>query len=285
MMPQVEEQVVPPLPGFLPSVYAPGPEVAEEFKDLMWLAQEQGYLTPIDIGEALGEHFVRPEDINAIRLTISKLDVKIVEPPEFVEPPASEAGTPAKPDGQTEGLSDPVKIYFRQMGQFSLLTPEGEAELFGRIETAAREIRRTMYSFGFMAREHIALAERLLADPPRERIERVMVDAKVESRQETLAMLRRLVKQVRSLDSEADRCFREWREARGDERAKRSDEFQRTNSATTTRSWWNWPRSWRMSGNTWNRERTATGPPPSSPRGGGCLWDGTRRKTSKICCA
>jgi RNA polymerase primary sigma factor len=108
-------------------------------------------------------------------------------------------------------LDDPVRMYLKQMGQVPLLTREQEVEISKRIEDAENEVKRIIYGFGFAGKEHIALAEKLISEPPKERFDRVIVDKKVESRDNHLRQLRRLVKHVRSLDLAVDGKYAQWR--------------------------------------------------------------------------
>src|SRR5213594_2541804 len=101
-------------------------------------------------------------------------------------------------------LDDPVRMYLKQMGQVPLLTREQEVEISKRIETAENELKRIIYSFGFAGKEHIALADKLISEPPKERFDRVIVDKKIENREQHLKDLRKLVKTVRSLDQQVD---------------------------------------------------------------------------------
>ena len=81
-------------------------------------------------------------------------------------------------------LDDPVRMYLKQMGQVPLLTREQEVEISKRIEAAELEVKRILYSLGFTAKEHIALAEKLTADPPKERFDRVTIDKVIETRED-----------------------------------------------------------------------------------------------------
>ena len=99
-------------------------------------------------------------------------------------------------------------MYLRQMGKVPLLTREQEVEICKRIEEAENEMRRLIYSFGFTAKEHIALAEKLISEPPKERFDRVIVDKKIEGREDHLKALRQLVKKVREMDQEGGREIR-----------------------------------------------------------------------------
>ena len=131
---------------------------------------------------------------------------------EIVEAPDLERPKPAEPveeeeESRLDILDDPVQMYLRQMGKVPLLTREQEVEICKRIEEGETAARRILFGFGFTGKEHVALAEKLLSDPPRERFDRVIVDKKVESRASHLAILRRLVKRARALDLQLDKAF------------------------------------------------------------------------------
>src|SRR5260370_42390140 len=87
-----------------------------------------------------------------------------------------------------DNLDDPVRMYLKQMGRVALLTREQEVEICKQIEAAENESRRLMYGFGYAAKEHIALAEKLLSVPPKERFDRIVVDKVVENRERHLAV-------------------------------------------------------------------------------------------------
>ncbi len=59
---------------------------------------------------------------------------------------------------------DLVKLYFREIGQVPLLTAEKEVELGRRIEEGEARRSRALFSLPFVAREVLALAERLRRD-------------------------------------------------------------------------------------------------------------------------
>jgi hypothetical protein len=82
-----------------------------------------------------------------------------------------------------------------------LLTREQEVEISKRIEAAENEFRRIICSLGFAAKEHIALAEKLVCKPPKERFDRVIVDQKIDSRDLHV----RAIENDRALDLRFDR--------------------------------------------------------------------------------
>src|SRR5438093_764665 len=56
-----------------------GVELTEKIKELLRLAQEQGYLTYNDINDALPDNIVTPEDLDEIYIKLRSLDVEIVD--------------------------------------------------------------------------------------------------------------------------------------------------------------------------------------------------------------
>jgi RNA polymerase primary sigma factor len=197
---------------------ASGVELTEKVKELLRLAQEQGYLTYNDINDALPDNIVSPEDLDEIYIKLRNLDVEIVDQAEVDRVKQPE---PEEEEDKTrlDILDDPVRMYLKQMGQVPLLTREQEVEISKRIETAENELKRIIYSFGFSGKEHIALAEKLISEPPKERFDRVIVDKKIENRENHLKDLRKLVKAVRVLDQQVDDTYAEWQNAPN--RAKR----------------------------------------------------------------
>jgi RNA polymerase primary sigma factor len=180
-----------------------GVDITEKIKELVRLAQEQGYLTYGDITDALPENLVTPEDLDEIYIKLRNLEIDIVDQAEVdrvKQPEHEEEDEKARLDI----LDDPVRMYLKQMGQVPLLTREQEVEISKRIEDNENEVKRIIYSFGFSGKEHIALAEKLISEPPKERFDRVIVDKKIETRDEHLKALRKLVKEVRAVDTEVD---------------------------------------------------------------------------------
>jgi len=193
----------------VPSVEAaPGAAPTEYIKDLIRLAREQGYLTYGDINDALPDGLVTPEDLEDLYVKLRGLEIDIVDQAEVDRVQAPE---PVEEEEKVRGdiLDDPVRMYLKQMGVVPLLSREQEVEISRRIEENELEVRRLVYSFGFTAKEHIALAEKLTADPPRERFDRVVLDQMQERREEYVKQARLLIRQVRLLDGEVDRKWRE----------------------------------------------------------------------------
>ncbi len=188
-----------------------GVDLTEKVRELLMLAKEQGHLTYDDINDALPDSVVTPEDLDQIYTKLANLEVEIVDQAEVdrVKQPEAEE---EEEKGRLDILDDPVRMYLRQMGKVPLLTREQEVAICKRIEEAENEQKRIIYSFGFAAKEHIALAEKLISEPPKERFDRVIVDKKVESRERHLKSLRQLVKKVRERDLLVDEKYATWQE-------------------------------------------------------------------------
>jgi RNA polymerase primary sigma factor len=210
-----------------PAKAPPSLDLAEKIKELVRLAQEQGYLTYSDINDALPDSVVTQEELDDIFIKLRNLEVEIVDQAEVdrVKQPEPEE---EEDKSRLDILDDPVRMYLKQMGQVPLLTREQEVEISKRIEDAENEIKRIIHSFGFAGKEHIALAEKLVSEPPKERFDRVILDKKIEGRDNHLKALRKLVKEVRTVDQTVDDRYAEWQntsvKARRD---KLASEFQK----------------------------------------------------------
>ena len=195
-------------------------EFSEKIKELVRLAQEQGRLTYGDISEALPESAIEPEKLDQIFAKLRSLDIEIVDQAEVdrVKTP----GTEEEDTTRLDILDDPVRMYLKQMGQVALLTREQEVEISKRIEAAENEVRKIIYSLGFAGKEHIALAEKLLVEPPRERFDRVILDKQADNHNAHLRALHRLIAQVRKIDREVDEKYTAWRDAHNKSKQNRA---------------------------------------------------------------
>jgi RNA polymerase primary sigma factor len=194
------------------------PGLAEAVKALLQVAHEQNYLTYDDLNDLLPEG-VSPNDLEALYTRLQHLGIKIVTHPE------AEKAKPGEPEPEEErrydALDDPVRMYMNQMSRVPLLTREQEVEVFKRIEEAELEMKGLVYGLGFAAKEHCAIAEKLLADPPTERFDRIVVDKKVATREGHLEDLSGLVKKLRALDAQMDELYVRLQKAAGPDRRTR----------------------------------------------------------------
>src|ERR1035438_3390070 len=211
--PHVNHQAQPaPKSAGANQVFAVNPsslEIAQKIKELLRLAQEQGYLTYGDINDALPEGLVGPEELDEVYAKLRNLEVEIVDQAEVdrIKQPELEDDDEKV---RLDILDDPVRMYLRQMGQVPLLTREQEVEISKRIEAAEAEVKRIICNFGFAAKEHIALAEKLVCEPPKERFDRVILDKKFVNHETHLRALRKLIPPVRAADQKVDEAYARW---------------------------------------------------------------------------
>ena len=207
-----------------------GFDVAEKVRELLIIAKEQGHLTSDDIDDALVDCPVTAEVLDQIYSKLNNLEIKIVDQTEadgVKQPEAEVESTEEETKVPYDGLDDPVRMYMRQMSKVPLLTREQEVAICKRIEEADLERKQILYRLGFAAKEHIALAEKLMSQPPKERFDRVIADSKLENREVHLKALRSLVKKVRELDEKVDAKYAQWQTApSAAARAKRWIEFR-----------------------------------------------------------
>jgi RNA polymerase primary sigma factor len=204
-----------------------GVDLTEKVKELLGLAREQGYLTYDDIDDVLAESQLSPDDLDTIYTRLGSLDIEIVDQAE-VESPSRQPDIEEEDEkSRLDSLDDPVRMYMRQMGKVPLLTREQEVAICKRIEEAELQLKHVIYSFGFTAKEHIALAEKLISEPPKERFDRVIIDKKLDVREAHLKELRHLVKHVRQLDRQADLKYASWQQAGKTTQVRRLAEYQK----------------------------------------------------------
>ena len=178
-------------------------DLQARIRELIKLAKEQGYLTFDDLNEALPEGITDADDLDAILTRLRRMEIDIIEASEVDRfkdgKKEAEEEEEEKTESKLDILDDPVRMYLKQMGQVPLLTREQEVEISKRIEEAETMVQKQINRFGFIARAHLDLAEKLTEG--RERFDRVILDKKIESRERYMKMLPRLCKQVESLST------------------------------------------------------------------------------------
>src|SRR2546430_14185858 len=122
-----------------------GIDLTEKVRELVRLAQEQGYLTYNDINDALPDAMITPEELDEIYIKLRNLEVEIVDQAEVdhVKQPEPEE---EEDKSRIDILDDPVRTYLKQMGQVPPLKRARGTETSTRIEAAANEGHRHTYN-------------------------------------------------------------------------------------------------------------------------------------------
>jgi len=187
--------------------------IQEKVRELIKLAKEQGYVTFDDLNEHLPEGLAEADHIDSIISQLNAVEIEIIESSdvdrvkEVRKADEEEEEKEEKTDSKLDILDDPVRMYLKQMGQVPLLTREQEVEISKRIEDAELKVQETLYRFGFIARAHHDLAQKLLDQ--RERFDRVILDKKIESRERYMKALPRLCQQLKRQTDSVSKIYGE----------------------------------------------------------------------------
>jgi RNA polymerase primary sigma factor len=210
-----------------------GFDLQERLRELVKLAKEQGYLTYDDINEALPEGMADPDEMEQILGRLRSMEVEIIDASEvdrFKDGKKDLDDEDDEKDQKLDILDDPVRMYLKQMGQVPLLTREQEVEISKRIEDAELMVQKFITRFGFIARAHLDLAQKLIEG--RERFDRVILDKKIESRERYMKALPKLCAQVERAGEDAQVRYRNWVSTRGtNKESVARTEFQRSHTA------------------------------------------------------
>ncbi len=125
----------------------------EEMDKLVSKGKKQGYLTIDQISKGLPDEMMTPDQIDETLMWFDDHDIEVVEKRKKLN--ASEKKNEDDEDKLTETeevdslstygtVTDPVKMYLREMGMVTLLSREGEVEIAKKIEAGEQEVVRAM---------------------------------------------------------------------------------------------------------------------------------------------
>src|SRR3989304_926649 len=138
-----------------------GPQ-SEEFKKLISLGEEKGFLTYDDVNDLLPTDIVSSEQIDDIIMLFGEKNIDIIDTDKgekLVVKKAAGESEDIKGVGMIDLMSpvgktgDPVKTYLREMGFGCLLSREGEVEIAKKIEEGAREGLDAVFSVDISVNE------------------------------------------------------------------------------------------------------------------------------------
>jgi len=146
---------------------------SEDFKKLISLGEEKGFLTYDDVNDLLPTDIVSSDQIDDILILFGEKNIDIVDTDKSETLPAKKAPDQrgeAKPEEMIGMIShvgktgDPVKMYLREMGTVSLLSREGEVEIAKKIEQGFREGMDAVFSVLLAVRDVVELGRQLKND-------------------------------------------------------------------------------------------------------------------------
>ncbi|MDI9481687.1 MAG: RNA polymerase sigma factor RpoD [Bacillota bacterium] len=123
---------------------APKKDAAAILRDLANDGKSKGVLTYKEVMDAFEKIAMPPEQIEKIYDTLEHMGIEVVPEidDELDEVSADEDPELSIPEGVT--VDDPVRMYLKEIGKVSLLTPEEEVELAKRMEAGEEEPKKRL---------------------------------------------------------------------------------------------------------------------------------------------
>ena len=215
----------------------------EDLKRLISMGKEKGYLTYDEVNDALPDELVDSEKLDDMMMIFDEMDIAIVDTSQKVkvlkEKIEKDAGTieeeedelRLEEDDQGGRVTDPVKMYLREMGMVCLLTREGEVEIAKRIEQGEQEVIDAIIATPVGVREILGLREKIAQNRLRIRDVLKHLDEELSSEEEAReqANLLCLLEEVQGLD-EGNRQLEEQTQSALDKAERHArDELTRAN--------------------------------------------------------
>ena len=144
---------------------------SDEFKKLILLGEEKGFLTYDDVNDMLPPDVTSSDQIDDIIMLFGEKNIDIIDTEQGEKLLVKKAAEDIVPSKFPEALSlvpgigktgDPVKMYLREMGLVSLLSREGEVEIAKKIEEGAREAMGAIFRLSVSIKEVLNIGDKLL---------------------------------------------------------------------------------------------------------------------------
>jgi RNA polymerase primary sigma factor len=152
----------------------------EDLRRLISIGKEKGFLTYDEVNSALPDELVSSEKIDDMMMIFDEMDIEIVDSSqkakvlkEKIEKDSErveEEEDDLRLDEDSGGrVTDPVKMYLREMGMVCLLTREGEVQIAKRIEQGEQEVIDAIIATPLGVREILDLRQKIAQDKLRVR--------------------------------------------------------------------------------------------------------------------
>jgi len=145
-------------------------------KRLIDNGKNKGYITFEELNDDLSEDFVSSEEqIDELMMMFEELDIMVIDEAAKKKMEKADSAKKKQLEEEEEKLddaaidltdassrvSDPVKMYLKEMGRISLLTREGEVEIAKRIEEGGKRALETLLLCGVGIEHIIELGQKL----------------------------------------------------------------------------------------------------------------------------
>ena len=133
-------------------------------KDLIKRGNKKSFLTYSEINDALPEHMFIAEEIDAALVVIGDNNIQIIDESKTKLPTTDKKKTTiskAVSISDFGSVTDPIKMYLKEMGLVSLLSREGEVKIATKIEQGEQQILKTILETSTGVEWIISLADRI----------------------------------------------------------------------------------------------------------------------------
>ncbi len=153
-------------------------DATDHVNQLIEMGKEKGFLTYEEVNSILPSEIVSTEQIDNLMIMFVEMGIEIIDGVQkaIISKPKLQK-TLEEVETETEEeieqvnfqkFNDPVMIYMREMGSFSLLNREEEIEIAKRIEEGEKEVADVVLNAPLIIREVISMGEKLRSDSRRE---------------------------------------------------------------------------------------------------------------------
>ncbi len=136
------------------------------FEALLVKGQKRGYVTVEEVRKALPQDRFSREQVEERLSLLNEFDIELLTKEELKAAKNLQdvkeknvAGTPVVSD--LGGVTDPVKMYLREMGLVTLLTREGEVEIAKKIELGEQEVLKCLLETQIGVERILSLGEQI----------------------------------------------------------------------------------------------------------------------------
>src|SRR3972149_9280559 len=140
----------------------------KEVEQLISIEGEKGFLTFDEVNEIPSNDIVSSDQIDDVLMMFDEMDIDVVDDLQGLK--VDEEKVLEKEDEEEEWevdtlgrVTDPVRMYLREMGSVALLTREGEVEIAKRIESGKREVLSVVLNCPMAVKEVINLGNLIKA--------------------------------------------------------------------------------------------------------------------------
>ncbi len=132
--------------------------------ELISKGKKQGHLTYEEINAALPEEMLSSDQIDETLMLFDDLDIEILDEDKLPVSKQTSGTSSTSDDTDTPDfgtVTDPVKMYLREMGLVTLLSREGEVEIAKKIEAGEQEVLKAILETKTGVKALIALGDKI----------------------------------------------------------------------------------------------------------------------------